>query len=487
MKDNPSRIPHPSSERKVSPIIGRGARPTRVARKKRRLVDEDYYEISEDDHERGLHDGLLEESPRKRTPTRKGDSAKVEITDLPVTPKMAESEPQFRLSITAEVSTITPKAAESEPAPSTLQPAATELIAAQTANDDGNASQSSNSLRSDSVQPPPKVAPGQISKRNSSANHDPALEEPVSSSEIVEEPSEKIVYANQRGMAVGYFQKIRAKRPRILAAAAVFLLLSIGFLSGRLQTGTSPSEEDRAAAKAGPQLVKELNEALALIESGESSTAFQKIQALSEKHPDVSSLDYLAALAAMQAGDLKSAQEKATLSITKNQKISDSLVLLSMTESSAAAGEKSSLRDPKIVRENLLRDAVNEDVANPFPMIELASFLRSQKRDDEALDLLHAANARLHPIDTHVVVQTSIALMKLQQLPDEELPAARAEGSIAEIFSSVYISLRRKDYNQAAIALEKGRHQASPDLFTYLINDPVFKPFRTEPVMTNVL
>jgi hypothetical protein len=120
-------------------------------------------------------------------------------------------------------------------------------------------------------------------------------------------------------------------------------------------------------------------------------------------------------------------------------------------------------------------------------MIELASFLRSQKRDDEAIQLLKAANARLHPIDTHVVVQTSIQLMKLQQMPDEQLPAVANEGTISEIFASIYISLRKKDYHQAAIALEKGRHQAPPDLFAYLINDPVFKPFHAEPVMTRAL
>jgi hypothetical protein len=77
--------------------------------------------------------------------------------------------------------------------------------------------------------------------------------------------------------------------------------------------------------------------------------------------------------------------------------------------------------------------------------------------------------------------------MKLQQMPDDELPSASSEGSITEIFSSVYISLRKKDYNQAAIALEKGRQQATPDLFAYLIKDPVFKPFLSEPVMTRAL
>jgi tetratricopeptide (TPR) repeat protein len=283
-------------------------------------------------------------------------------------------------------------------------------------------------------------------------------------------------------------QKILPTRFRILAAAAVFVLLVTGLILGKLPSSSSSIEgEKRALVEPSPQLFKELNEALVLIESEQSSEALQKIQALSAKHPDVTSLDYLAALSAMQAGDLQTAQEKAALSITKNQKVSDSLVLLSMTESSTETGGKSSLRDSKIVRESLLRKAVNADVSNPFPMIELASFLRSQMRDDEALDLLRAANARMHPIDTHVVVQTSIQLMELQQTPDEELPVASSEGSISEIFSSIYISLRKKDYEKAATALEKGRHQASPDLFAYLIRDPVFRPFQTEPIIAQAM
>lgn len=275
--------------------------------------------------------------------------------------------------------------------------------------------------------------------------------------------------------------------PRALAALAVVGLFLMGLLIGSLQSRTAPETGAVTLAKPSPQLVKELNAALALIALGAADEALQKIQVLSATHPHVSSLDYLAALAALQAGDLKIAQEKASLSISKNQKVSDSLVLLSMTESGSGAGENSGLRDLKIVRESLLREAVNTDVSNPSPMIELASFLRSQKRDDEALELLHAANARLHPIDTHVVVETSIQLMKLQQTPDHELPLACQEGSITEIFSSIYISLRKKDYTQASIALDKCRHQASPDLFAYIINDPVFKPFHAEPLMMQAL
>lgn len=446
MKVKPSQIPDSSSERKVSPILGRGARVAKSSRKKRLLVKEDEREDLDDNWDDG--DELPQHSIRKRITAQIGSNAKS----------------------------------------SKFQPAGDSQVKEEDTGDVSSSPQPVNCAPSDSVQPPPKVSPSPKSTRHDT-DFTPrfALEESTAISESGDKTTEEPFSLKRQAFILANLQKILARHSRILAAAAVFLLLLMGFLLGKLQSGSSAEGDEGVLAKPSPQLVKELNEALALIESGESSDALQKIQALSAKHPDVYSLDYLAAISAMQAGDFKTAQEKASLSITKNQKVSDSLVLLSMTEAIAGAGGKSSLRDPKIVRESLLREAVNADVANPFPMIELASFLRGQKRDDEALELLSAANARLHPINTHVVVQTSIQLMKLQQMPDEELPAACSEGSITEIFSSVYISLRKKDYKQAAIALEKGRHQASPDLFAYLINDPVFKPFHAEPVMTRVL
>ena len=446
MKSKSSQIPHPSFERKVSPILGRGARADNSSRKNRELVAEDVRADLDDNLVDG--DVLLKHAIRKWITAQKGSDAMS----------------------------------------SNFQPAGDAQVKEEDTADVGGSPQPAKSASSNSVQPPPKVSPSlKSTRRDTESTPLFAFEDSTATSESSDENTEEPFSSGRQALILANFQQILAKHPRILAAAAVFLLLLMGFLLGKLQSGSSVEGDEGVLAKPSPQLVKELNEALALIESGESSDALQKIQALSAKNPDVASLDYLAAISAMQAGDFKTAQEKASLSITKNQKVSDSLVLLSMTEAIADAGGKSSLRDPKIVRESLLREAVNADVASPFPMIELASFLRGQKRDDEALELLSAANARLHPIDTHVVVQTSIQLMKLQQMPDEELPAACSEGSITEIFSSVYISLRKKDYKQAAIALEKGRHQASPDLFAYLINDPVFKPFQAEPVMTRVL
>jgi hypothetical protein len=59
MKENPLQIPHPSSERKVSPIIGRGARAVGSTRKDRRSVLEDYDATFDNDSEDHLEEDVL--------------------------------------------------------------------------------------------------------------------------------------------------------------------------------------------------------------------------------------------------------------------------------------------------------------------------------------------------------------------------------------------------------------------------------------------
>lgn len=325
-----------------------------------------------------------------------------------------------------------------------------------------------------------------FSKQTRSANSfkseiDPSLtkkpEEPGPEITLVEKDQIKIEY---KSFSLGW-------RTSTLGVAAVLSILLVGFLLGRMGQSSALDAQSASFAKPSADLLQQLDSALALVHSGQASEALGKIKQLSESNPNVPSLEYLAALAAIQSGDMKTAHAKASLSIQKNQKVSDSLVLLSMAESSGQGSGGSLLRDAKIVQESLLWQAVESDLANPSPMIELASFLRSQNRKDEALQLFTAASARLHPIDSHVVVETSIQLMKLEQISDSELPPSTQGGSIPQAFASVYISLRKKDYNQAEIALEKCRQQASPDLFAYLLNDPVFKPFQSEGLMTRAL
>lgn len=475
MKPKQKTIPCPTPERKVSPIVGRGAR---AKSRKRSKTGPTVFALpmlnqADDDDEENFDEPVLISAMPNEVAKALNLRAQQSQVRKPSKVKGSSSRGRrSRKTIVAENATVSVQAA----------------VGSEFKNDDidhvGNGPQSSEDVVSDSVSPPTNACTTENSRKHDiHSTPTPVLEEPTANSE----QSQEILSIKRQALSRHYFGKLLQQRPRIIAAFAAFALLMAGFFVGKLPSGPSAEKEGRAVAKPSPELVEELNQALALIETGESFQALKKIQTLSVKHPDVYSLDYLAALAAMQSGDLKMAHEKASLSIQKNQKVSDSLVLLSMTESGVGTGGKTSLRDPKLVRESLLREAVESDVANPFPMIELASFLRSQKRDDEAIQLLKAANARLHPIDTHVVVATSIQLMQLQQTSDDQLPAVANEGSISEIFASIYISLRKKDYKQAAVALDKGRHQASPDLFAYLINDPVFKPFHSEPVMTRAL
>ena len=473
MEKTSKKIPRPGSPRKVSAVVGKGARAKTLKNQSTA-----FYSVAEVD-------------PTKQAVGELG-AAVMKLIASSMVPSLGHSDPENPPPQTGQ--RISTRGNLTQKDDQTGRPGKKSRLKAALAADQSaeeNKSRYSDSRGAAStqsaqeVQPPPKVRARR--KSRSSSPPAPALKDLPPPAPAAQQSVPKALL-HWLSLARNYrFARQLKLHPRALAALAVVGLFLMGLLIGLLQSRTAPEAEAVTLAKPSLELVKELNAALALIDSGAADEALQKIQALSSTHPHVSSLDYLAALAALQAGDLETAQEKASLSISKNQKVSDSLVLLSIAESGGGAGENSGFRDLKIVRESLLREAVNTDVSNPSPMIELASFLRSQKRDDEALELLHAANARLHPIDTHVVVETSIQLMKLQQTPDHELPLACQEGSITEIFSSIYISLRKNDHTQASIALEKCRHQASPDLFAYIINDPVFKPFHAEPLMMKAL
>ena len=476
MEKTSRKIPRPGSPRKVSAVVGKGARAKTL--KNQSTADPSVANVD----------------PTKHAAGELGAAVMKLIASSVVQP-LGHSDPENpppktrqRISARGSLSHEDDQTGPPEKKPRLKAALAADQSAEENNNRYSDSRGASSTQSAQEVQPPPKVHARRKSRisRSSSPPATALKDLPLPAQATQQSVPKSLLHWLSLARNSRFASHLKL-HPRALAALAVVGLFPVGLLIGSLQSLTAPETQAVTLAKPSPQLVKELNAALALIDSGAADEALKKIQALSAAHPHVSSLDYLAALAALQAGDLETAQEKASISISKNQKVSDSLVLLSMTESGGGAGENSGLRDLKIVRESLLREAVNTDVSNPSPMIELASFLRSQKRDDEALELLHAANARLHPIDTHVVVETSIQLMKLQQTPDHDLPLACKEGSITEIFSSIYISLRKKDYTQASIVLEKCRHQASPDLFAYLINDPVFKPFHAEPLMMKAL
>ena len=267
------------------------------------------------------------------------------------------------------------------------------------------------------------------------------------------------------------FAKLRPAH--FAAAAAVVAALACGFLLG----GPGGEPQTARPVPAPADAIVEMDKAMALLSAGDPAGALALLGGVEKKHGGAPSLDYMMALAALHAGDTAAAGRHAKASIEKNERVSDALVLQSMVEVSPPSSG-TLIRDPKFVREALLRRAIAHDPFNPFPMVELAGVLRSQGRGEEALAALKGAKDRLHPVDTHVVVETSLLLAELQAKADSELPAAAEDGPLPEMFASVYISLRKGRADLAAKALERCRRLSSPDLFGYIIGDPAFASLR---------
>ena len=222
-----------------------------------------------------------------------------------------------------------------------------------------------------------------------------------------------------------------------------------------------------------------LDTALKQLRTGATEEALKNLLLLEESNPAISSLTYLVAIAAMQSGDTELAGKKADASIAKRERVSDSLALKAVLETQKAT---SGFGDRAVRSEMYLRQAMVADAANPAPCIELATLLRYQQRDDEALLLLEAARSRLNPVDSHAVVEASLALMKLQALPDADLPAdLNPDTDAPSLFSAAYVAMRKGDYHGAASILRSGKKRVPSDFFDYLVNDPAIRKFDRSP------
>ena len=267
-----------------------------------------------------------------------------------------------------------------------------------------------------------------------------------------------------------------------LAAAAVCGVISwkMGFEAG---VQNSLDEETKERVTVSKEFLGELDQALADLRAGNTDKAVKKLQELEKAHADVASLTYLLAMAAVQNGDIKLAEAKTAGSIEKRERISDSLALQAVLETQKAADKSiEKFGDPRVRSEALLRQSMLADAANPFPMIELATLLRYEKRNEEALALLRGARSRLNPVDSHTVIDVTIGLSTLENTPDSDLPQIAEPGKDQiSAFSAAYIAMRKGDFDQAAGILKTARKMTAPDLFDYLINDPAIRRYVAEP------
>ncbi|MCX6971649.1 MAG: tetratricopeptide repeat protein [Verrucomicrobia bacterium] len=279
------------------------------------------------------------------------------------------------------------------------------------------------------------------------------------------------------------------KRIRLIYAVAAGLVavifFSILFWNLGVGAGISQSleEETKERATVSKEFLADLDRAMADLRAGDSDKAVKKLQELEGSKADVASLTYLLAVAAVQNGDIPLAEAKTAESIAKHERISDSLALQAVLETQK--GSDASIKkfgDTRMRSELLLRQAMLADAANPFPMVELATLLRYQKRTDEALALLRAARSRLNPVDSHSVVDVTIELATLQEIPDADLPQIADPGKdLISSFSAAYIAMRKGDFDRAAESVKVARKIASADLFDYLINDPAIRRYASEP------
>lgn len=279
------------------------------------------------------------------------------------------------------------------------------------------------------------------------------------------------------------------KRIRLIYAVAAGLAAVIFFsiVSWNLGVGAgigqSLEEETKERATVSKEFLADLDRAMADLRAGESDKAVKKLQELEGSKADVASLTYLLAVAAVQNGDIPLAEAKTAESIAKHERISDSLALQAVLETQKGADASiKKFGDTRMRSELLLRQAILADAANPFPMVELATLLRYQKRTDEALALLRAARSRLNPVDSHSVVDVTIELATLQEIPDADLPQIAEPGKdLVSSFSAAYIAMRKGNFDQAAEWVKIARKMASADLFDYLINDPAIRRYANEP------
>ena len=218
-----------------------------------------------------------------------------------------------------------------------------------------------------------------------------------------------------------------------------------------------------------------LSEAIGDLRGGQPRHTLDSLKSLLAKFPQTSSLNYLAALAALQAGQPIAAESFVKESMRMDQRVSDSLALLAMLEK-----RKQDLTgEGKARAQELLRAAITADAANPNPHFELAMMLRDGNRREDARQELRAAQARLNPIDSHAVIESTVALMKLKDSADSSLLQSKASPrNLTASLSAAYCAMRRGQFPEAAKFLQESRAMTTPDVFHYLIGDPAFAPYR---------
>ena len=291
-------------------------------------------------------------------------------------------------------------------------------------------------------------------------------------------PSLKRVLAQLRRRAMGIFA--------ILAGAILVALtfFRVGESRGERE-GKEAALRDMAVLEARrvyelpAEAQQQLDAALLEVRGGNAVAAAEDIAQLVKKFPDVASLDYAAGLASIQAGDFETAMTFANASIDKGEKVSDSYVLISIAEAQSRAQEPGNqFVNPQLRVREILDKAIAADPMSAGARMELGSLFRYMGDESGALRELGAAKARLHPVDSHLAVDVTVALIEVESLPLEALqPSEPTADDVRVLFPAAYIAMRRDNFELGIKLLNRCKNLLPLDSFLYLVNDRAFQRF----------
>ncbi|MEI6490921.1 MAG: hypothetical protein WCO94_00110 [Verrucomicrobiota bacterium] len=269
----------------------------------------------------------------------------------------------------------------------------------------------------------------------------------------------------------------------MIALVLCYAVFSLGARHGRI-AAVREVENARAKETAQPserereEVRTRLDKALAMMRSGDAESGWKSIQGISLEHPHFPSLAYAEALLALQAEKNREALDLTKISISRGERVSDSLAL----QAALNAASPISSGD---VQEDLLRRAADADLMNPNPLIQLASILSTHGHDEEAENLVESAKLRLLPVDSRVVVDASLGIFKIKRASTSELSSMGETTGLAEKdFPNAYAAMRRGDFQTAASILETTRRSVPPEVFDYLLKASPIRDYALEPKIT---
>jgi len=257
-----------------------------------------------------------------------------------------------------------------------------------------------------------------------------------------------------------------------------------GILFGRGNENQKATTKAPIASRAKPlpaDAMDQLNISITELRNGDPSKAVEDLQKLAASYPDAPCLVYATAIAALTSQNLELAETMAKLCVDSGYRKSDALALLANIEiAKSSQSELPSFTDPALRAKDLLTQAIEADPLNAGPHIEMAAVSRRLGDFEQAIAYLERGKNLVFPVDTLVVTQTTLAILKDESqatTPEEHLPP----------FALAVRSARQGDTLTAALIFTDCRRHLPEETYAFLITDPAVRKFSDQPELKDIL